>query len=75
VELSILCRFHSYDRFRFLRRFGHDLVGLRNAHNFFDGRFALSDTPPPVLPQSFHAFSNGALLELAAIAFLHDQFS
>src|SRR6266581_1403542 len=74
-ELSILCRLRSYDRFRLLRRFGHDLISLRNAHNFFDSRFALGNTSPAILPQSFHTFSNGALLELAAVAFLHDQFS
>jgi hypothetical protein len=49
----------------FLGRFGHHFVSLRDAHHFFDGCFPLGDTPPAVLPQSFHAFGNRALLELA----------
>src|SRR6266566_7001588 len=64
-----------YDRLGFLGRFGHHFVSLRNAHHFFDGRFALRDTTPAVLPQRFHAFGDGTLLELAAIALAHDQFS
>jgi hypothetical protein len=48
---------------------------LRNAHHFFDGCFPLRDTPPVVLPQSFHAFGNRAFLELAAIALPHYQLS
>ena len=48
---------------------------MRNAHDFFDGCFALGDTPPAVLPQSFHALGDGTLLELAAVALLHDQLS
>ena len=47
---------------------------MRNAHNFFDGCFALRDTTPAILPQSFHALGDGALFEFAAIALLHDQF-
>src|SRR5439155_806340 len=64
-----------YYGFSFLGRFGHHFVGLRNAHHFFDGRFALRHTSPAVLPQSFHAFGDSTLLELAAIALLHDQLS
>src|SRR5438094_951106 len=64
-----------YYGFSFLSRFGHHFVGLRNAHDFFDGRLALRHTSPAVLPQSFHAFGDSTLLELAAIALLHDQLS
>src|SRR5206468_4000331 len=64
-----------HDRLGFFGRFGHHFVSLRNAHNFFDGRFALRDTPPAVLPQRFHTFGDGTLLELAAIALPHDQLS
>src|SRR5215216_6652590 len=65
----------SYDRLRFLSRFGHHLVGLRDPNDFFDGCFAFSDASPTVLPQSLHAFGDGALLELTAIAFSHDHLS
>src|ERR671918_412927 len=73
--LAHLGRFGGHYWLGFLSRFGHHFVGLRNAHDFFDGRFALGDTPPAILPQGFHALGDGTLLELAAIAFSHDQLS
>jgi len=39
-----------------------------------DRRIPFRDAPPAILAQSFHAFGNGALFELAAIFLLHDQF-
>ena len=68
-------RFARHHRLGFFGRFSHHFVSLRDAHNFFDGCFALRDASPAVLPQSFHAFDDGTLLELAAIAFSHDQLS
>src|SRR5437867_2910095 len=68
-------RFARHHRLGFFGRFSHHFVSLRDAHNFFDGCFALRDASPAVLPQSFHAFDNGTLLKLAAIAFSHDQLS
>src|SRR5262249_21683186 len=64
-----------HHRLGFFGRFSHHFVSLRDAHNFFDGCSALGDTAPAVLPQSLHTFGNSTLLELAAIAFLHDQLS
>src|SRR5438034_10122239 len=55
-RLSILSRLRSNDRPSFLGRLGHDFVGLRDAHYFFDSRFTLRDTPPAILPQRFHTF-------------------
>src|SRR5207248_1174489 len=74
-RLSILSCLRSNDRPGFLGRLGHNFVSLRDSHYLFDSCFALRDTPPAILPQRFHAFGNGALLEFAAVAFLHDQFS
>src|SRR5438093_4349490 len=68
-------RFARHHRLGFFGRFSHHFVGLSHAHNFFDGCSALGDAAPAVLPQSFHTFGNGTLLEFAAIAFSHDQFS
>jgi hypothetical protein len=63
------------DRLGFFGRFGHHFVSLRNPHYFFDSRFALRDATPAILPQRFHAFGDGALFELAAIALPHDHLS
>src|SRR5882724_8078977 len=78
VALSSLVYFSGFARHHrlgFFGRFSHHFVGLRDAHNFFDGCFALRDASPAVLPQSFHAFDNGTLLKLAAIALSHNQLS
>ena len=64
-----------HHRLGFFGRFRHDLVGLRDADNFFDGRSALRDPAPAVLPKCLHSFGNGALFEFAAVTLLHDQFS
>src|SRR5436305_7501630 len=77
-RLSILARvgqFSCHHRLGFFGGFGHHFVSLRDAHHFFDGCFTLGDAAPAVLPQSLHAFGNGALLEFAAVALLHDQLS
>src|SRR4029453_9109397 len=71
----IVARLRCHYWLSFLGRFSHHFIGLRNAHDFLDGCFALSNTPPAVLPQGFHALGDGTLLELAAIALLHDQLS
>src|SRR5437773_2478972 len=74
-SLVYFSRFARHHRLGFFGRFSHHFVSLSDAHKFFDGCFALRDASPAVLPQSFHAFDNGTLLELAPIAFSHDQFS
>src|SRR5213075_398231 len=49
-------------------------VGLGDAYNFFDGRLALGHAAPAVLAQRLHTVADRALLQLAAVALLHDQF-
>src|SRR6266496_274136 len=71
LRLAYLCRTHY--RLGFCGSFSHHFVSLRNAHNFFDGCFALGHASPAVIPQSLHAFGDGALLQLVTIALLHDQ--
>src|SRR6266480_5859958 len=71
-KIRALARYH---RLGFFSGFGHHLVGLRDPNDFFDGCFAFSDASPTVLPQSLHAFCDGALLQLAAVAFSHDHLS
>jgi hypothetical protein len=47
--LSILAqigRFGGHYWLGFFGRFSHHFVGLRNAHDFFDGCFPLRDPPP-----------------------------
>src|SRR5947208_9223831 len=68
-------RFARPPRPRFFARFSHHFVRLRNTHYFFNSRFALGDASPAVLPQGLHTFSDGTLLQFAAIAFSHDQLS
>src|SRR5439155_25783929 len=46
----------------FFGRFSHYFVRLRNAHDFFNSRFALGDASPTVLPQGLHTFGDGTLL-------------
>src|SRR5206468_7656209 len=78
VDVSSLVYFSGFARYHrlgFFGRFSHHFVSLRDPHNFFDGCSALRDASPAVLSQSFHTFDNGTLLELAAIAFSHDQLS
>ena len=52
---------------------GHDFVGLRYPDDLFDGRLTFKDASPTVLAESQHALSDGALLQFAAVSFLHDQ--
>src|SRR5881392_1159806 len=68
-------RFARHHWLGFFGRFSHYFVRLRNAHDFFNSRFALGDASPAVLPQGLHTFSDGTLLQFAAIAFSHDQLS
>src|SRR6201997_213379 len=66
-------RYPASYRLGFFGSFRHHFVSLRDAHNFFDGCFALGDASPAVVSQSLHAFGDGTLLELTTIALLHDQ--
>src|SRR5437868_4145455 len=74
-------RVRALSGFRCYRRLGvfsglrHHLVGLGDAHDFFDRRFALGYATPAILSQRDHPLGDGALLELAAVSFLHDQLS
>src|SRR5207245_10412439 len=68
-------RFDRNHRLSFYAGLSHYFVSLSDAHNFFDRCSALGHAPPAVLPQSFHAFGNSALLQLAAITPSHDQLS
>src|SRR6058998_203646 len=68
-------RFARHHWLGFFGRFSHYFVRLRNAHDFFNSRFALGDAPPAVMPQGLHTFGDGTLLQFAAIAFSHDQLS
>src|SRR5262245_5722400 len=72
-RLAYLSRSGGHDRLRFFGGFSHYFVSLRDAHNFFDSCTALGYAPPAVLPQSFHAFGNSTLLQLAAITPSHNQ--
>ena len=60
------------DRLGVLGRFRHYFISLRDADDFLDRRIAFRDPTPAILPQGFHTFGNGALLELAAIFLLHN---
>src|SRR6201997_561584 len=66
-------RYPASYRLGFFGSFSHHFVSLRDAHNFFDGCFALGDASPAVVSQSLHAFGDSTLLELTTIALLHDQ--
>src|SRR5215472_12334803 len=68
-------RFDRHHRFSFFGGLSHHFVGLRDAHHFFDGGSALRHASPTVLTQRFHPFGYGALLELTAVALLHDQLA
>ena len=66
---------YRHNRLGFGARFRHHFVSLRDSNDFLDRGTALRHATPAVLPQRFHPFRNGALLQLAAIPLLHDHFA
>jgi hypothetical protein len=55
-------------------RLSHHFISLGDPDDLFDGCFALKHPAPAVLAESEHALGDGALLQFAAVSFLHDQF-